>query len=75
MSLTSPALTGGFYTRSATWEVPIYVSNSIENMIIAKEMWMGNCKHLTCQSETNHSFSLPVPTNFNTFITKSILQN
>ena len=75
MSLTSPALAGGFYTRSATWEAPIYVSNSIENMIIAKEMWMGNFKHLTCQSETNHSFSLSIPTNFNIFITKSILQN
>ena len=74
MSLTSPALAGGFYIRSTIWEVPIYASNSIETMIIAKEMWVGNCKHLICQSETNHSFSLPVPTNFNIFITKSIHQ-
>ena len=36
MSLLSPALAGGFFTTSATWEADKYIS---DKMIVARKKW------------------------------------
>ena len=64
LSLMFPALAGGFFTTSTTWQVPFYWS-----LMQNGNNWLGN----KLLAEVNCSNSLTIPDVFMTLIYKTII--